>query len=62
MRYLNILCFLAIFSLIGCYDDKGNYDYSELNEISLLPDAQDGLYAIARYDTLRISPELSFRF
>lgn len=37
MRSKNIIYALAvlILSFIGCYDDKGNYDYADLNEIQI---------------------------
>ena len=36
-RTVDILCLVfAIVSLMSCYEDKGNYDYTELNEISFL--------------------------
>ena len=46
----------------SCYDDKGNYDYHELEEVSI---DTTGLgiqaeYAIMRYDTLRIAPNIYF--
>ena len=35
-RTVDILCLVfAIVSLMACYEDKGNYDYTELNEISV---------------------------
>lgn len=33
VRNLFLGCFLLIF--VGCYDDKGNYDYSDVNEVEI---------------------------
>ena len=52
-----------IFVLLGltaCYEDKGNYDYTELNEISVVSPAAGTYFAIDRYDTLHIEPQLAF--
>lgn len=46
--------------LASCYDDKGNYDYSEINEISVDTEFTGTYFAVDRYDTLRISPTLRF--
>ena len=52
-----------IFVLLGltaCYEDKGNYDYTELNEISVVSPAAGTYFTINRYDTLHIEPQLAF--
>ena len=57
-------CLLGIFALLllgqGCYKDKGNYDYTELDEIRI--DTSGGSiqaeYAVYRYDTLKIEPQI----
>lgn len=57
MKKINILYSLLITLLLpACYDDMGNYDYHEINELevdSILPS-----YSIDRYDTLFIKPVL----
>lgn len=36
MKFINtILLFLTIFNFIGCYDNKGNYDYKKINDIEI---------------------------
>ena len=55
---LACLCLLSF--LTACYEDKGNYDYTPLNEISVVSPAEGSSFAIDRYDTLRIEPQLSF--
>ena len=59
MKQLYIIGFLLFFSgLCGCYEDKGNYDYTETFEITI--DSLKESYTLyALVDTLRISPEVS---
>lgn len=49
-----------VMMLNACYEDKGNYDYTELNEISVLSPAPGTAFAVDRYDTLHIEPQLAF--
>ena len=45
MKQLYIIGFLLFFSgLCGCYEDKGNYDYTETFEITI--DSLKELYAV----------------
>lgn len=55
----NILFLLTIFMtvvVLGCFDDKGNYDYHEINELQItgLPTEMQMKYRNA--DTLRVTP------
>ena len=49
--------------MASCYEDKGNYDYTELEKVSI--DTTDvGMqtqYAIMRFDTLELSPRVFFQ-
>lgn len=59
----NILPALVVCSsllLFSCYEDKGNYDYIELNEVSLAAPVEGSRYVIDRYDTLYIEPQFCF--
>lgn len=59
----NLLCLLMLISAslaTSCYDDKGNYDYVEINEISIDTRSTGTYFAVDRYDTLTISPTLRF--
>ena len=49
-------------ALASCYEDKGNYDYIELEEVRIDTAGTDmqAEYAIMRYDTLRIKPNIYF--
>lgn len=60
-RTVEFFCSLfLLWSMAACYEDKGNYDYAELNEISVVSPAAGTLFAIDRYDTLHIEPQLAF--
>ena len=54
LKYLLIL--VATATIVGCYDDKGNYDYHDINEVSIkgVPENVE----IDRYATLRITPDI----
>ena len=57
MNLKNICCFfvMALF-FYACYDDKGNYDYREINEITV--EGIEASYARDVDDSLRIYPVL----
>lgn len=48
-----IVC-LGILALMGCYKDKGNYDYKDINTITITADKPDDI-SILLQDTLRIN-------
>ena len=55
MKKLNIFyILLLVFGLPGCYDDLGNYDYREINEIEV--DSIRSLYEVDVDDSLCINP------
>ena len=61
-KKLSLLVLLAIALCMGCYDDKGNYDYHEFNEITIGDRGFDTAYILTSFvDTLRISPEIDFK-
>ena len=56
------MCIVALMTMVSCYEDKGNYEYIELEEVRI-DTAGTGMqseYAIMRYDTLRIKPNIYF--
>lgn len=53
-----IVC-LFTFCSVACYDDLGNYDYQEINEIRIIG-MQDNYSAFTGFTTLNIVPELDF--
>lgn len=56
MKKLNLISFALLFVLYlsGCYDDLGNYDYHEINEIEV--DSIQALYERDVDDSLHICP------
>ena len=60
VKFLVGCCFVAAIVLTSCYEDKGNYDYTELNEISVTAPAVGTYFSVDRYDTLHIEPQLAF--
>ena len=46
----------------ACYDDEGNYDYHELDEVVIDTVGANiqPQYAIMRFDTLRLQPNIFF--
>lgn len=51
---------VAVLLWTSCYDDKGNYDYTEINQISAEHAFFDSTVHLTSFkDTLRVSPEIS---
>lgn len=64
MKHLYISALLlSSVTLFSCYDDKGNYNYHELEAVAIDTTAtgMQPEYAIMRYDTLRLSPNVFFQ-
>ncbi|MBV4358205.1 PKD-like family lipoprotein [Pinibacter aurantiacus] len=55
-----ISCVLLILGMYSCYKDKGNYDYKTLDNIVIDTSVNNiqADYAVYRYDTLTIQPEI----
>ena len=51
-KKLSLLVLFAIALCMGCYDDKGNYDYREINQISI--QNIDSLVLCDQMDAMRI--------
>lgn len=59
MKIKNTICLLLLLAGISsCYKDKGNYNYSELLEITI-DSIQESYGSYALIDTLRIRPKIS---
>ena len=57
-----IILLSSILFLTACYEDKGDYDYHELDQVAI-DTAATGMqseYAIMRYDTLHLDPNVYF--
>lgn len=48
--------------LVSCYEDKGNYDYHELEEVVIdtVGTGMQAEYSIMRYDRLRLAPHIYY--
>lgn len=51
-----IITILCVLFLVGCYEDKGNYEYSEISTITI--DSIKESYTAQKYKTLKIKPEI----
>ena len=63
----HLLYYIGVFigsmaTLSACYEDKGNYEYHELEEVGIDTTGvgMQAEYAIMRHDTLRIAPNIYF--
>ncbi len=56
-QYLLVL-FLAVSLATGCYKDKGNYDYTAINQVSITADTPNDISVLLQ-DTLRINTTLT---
>lgn len=54
--YILLFLFIALF-VTSCYDDKGNYNYTDLNDVQLSK-IEESYTRTAFQDTLRINPEI----
>lgn len=61
MRTQFVICLLSALSVFaaGCYDDKGNYDYSDVNEL-VIDMNHAYTYAITLGETFELNPEIRF--
>ena len=54
------LLMAAAFAAAGCYEDKGNYDYTELGDFFVNDDGIKTSYTAAIFSLLEVSPELVY--
>ena len=52
--------FILPMTLTGCFKDIGNYDYTDLNEISVNTVGEQVAFTVEQYDSLHIVPKLIF--
>lgn len=56
----SILFISSFITLLSCYEDKGNYDYVDVNVVSINIGVEDSTFnVISKVDTVRIYPDLS---
>lgn len=61
-KEIGLLVLLVTCLCMGCYDDKGNYDYHDFNEVTIGKHGFDTSYLLTSFvDTLKISPVLNFK-
>lgn len=61
MNVKYILILVACIGLLSsCYEDKGNYDYRQMNDVTIKLSLPDGISKYSLGDVLEIKPELSF--
>lgn len=61
--YTTFMALVALMLLMtGCYEDKGNYDYHELDKVEIDTTNVNMLsqYSIMRFDTLHLEPKVLF--
>lgn len=52
-----VACSLMVVLLTACFDDKGNYDYREINDVTIEGISRDKVYELFAYQsTLEITP------
>lgn len=54
-----ILLITTAVSLSSCYKDKGNYDYKDINQLSISDAAAGGMISVNQGDTLRLQPVIN---
>ena len=63
MKIAKLYIFLLMIGMSSCYDDLGNYDYVELNKVSIEGINSNEWYEkLANIDTLFFQPESPRRF
>lgn len=53
-----IFLLLSIGLFLSCFDDRGNYDYTDINEVTISGFSETPYSVISFIDTLRIEPEI----
>ena len=53
-----IYLLLSIVLFTSCFDDKGNYDYIDINEVTISGFEASTYTVISYIDTLRINPDV----
>lgn len=57
LKHIKLLCCISLgIAMAGCYKDKGNYDYIDINEVSITSDSS--AIVVLQQDTLRINVQL----
>lgn len=62
MRYKHLILTVIALMFAACYGDKGNYDYTEINDLEISGFADGGYEKIAFVDDLVITPQIASRY
>ncbi len=62
MKHNVILLLCLIFGLSSCYDDKGNYDYREIDELTITGIPEEPVAALHKLENLVLSPTVTSKF
>lgn len=63
VHYMTFMFLIVMFLLSACFDDKGNYDYSEIKDVVIdMPGVaeNDGVVSCDRYSDLALTPDIKF--
>lgn len=62
MKYNVILLLCLAFGLFSCYDDEGNYDYREIDELTITGIPEEPVAALYKSEHLVLSPTVISKF
>lgn len=62
MKWYIILILWLTCGLISCYDDKGNYDYKDIDELTITGIPEEAISALYKAENLVISPKVISKF
>ena len=62
MKYNIILILCLTFGFVSCYDDKGNYDYHEIDELTISGIPEEAISALHKAENLMLSPVIISKY
>ena len=62
MKWYIVLVLWFACGFISCYDDKGNYDYREVDELTITGIPEDAISALYKAENLVLSPTVTSKF
>lgn len=58
MKIRILFCVMFLLSMTSCYEDKGNYDYKEMNDVEISVSTESSSFSLG--DTVKSKPQLTF--